>query len=312
MRYCVACGIDDNYVQHASVMLLSLSLTNRDCIFDVYILALNVSKESKDKIDTLFYESNIFIHYVDTDESLLTNFPIRETDYLSIAAYLRLFIPVLLPNSISTILYLDSDIIVNNSIKDLYNLDLSDYCGAACLDVDQANCDRLNYNRSYGYFNSGVFLLNLDKLRSLDFMGSVLEFVTSKKITLNYHDQDVLNYTLRGKIKAIDHKWNMLECYYLEKEKRALFPDIECGMNDLRIIHFSSAFKPWNFGCKHPRKGEYFKYLQMIPWGDSQLHKYNAFNRMRLWAKIVILCGGSLITVNKIKQFAYKILNLIK
>ena len=34
------------------------------------------------------------------------------------------------------------------------------------------------------------------------------------------------------------------------------------------IIHFVSAPKPWDYGCTHPYKQEYYKYLQMTPFAN--------------------------------------------
>lgn len=312
MKYSIACGIDDNYVQHAAVMLMSLSQNNLNYSFDVYILSLNVCKTSKEKLESLFVKSNLKIHFIDINESMLDTFPIRETDYLSIACYLRLFLPVVLPKSVDKILYLDSDIIVNSCIVDLLDIDIMDYYAAACLDLDQTNCNRLCYSTKLGYYNSGVFMFNIAQIRTFDFMDLVLDFINNTSTELKYHDQDLLNVLLKGKIKTLEHKWNMLECYYLDKSKICKFEDIKRGLEDTKIIHFSSAFKPWSFGCRHPKKREYFKYLDMIPWGNPKLHKFVSFNKLRIWAKIVILCGGSTVSIDCIKAFVYKVMSIRK
>lgn len=311
MKYSIACGIDNNYVQHASVMLMSLSIVNKNASFDIYILSLNVSEDSKERVSELFENSNLNIHFIDIRDSLLNTFPIGKTDYLSIAAYLRLFLPIVLPDYVDKVLYLDSDIIIQSSIIELFDIDISSYYGAACLDFNQHHCDRLGYNINLGYYNSGVFMLNIQQLRSFNFVDNVLKFVRHSNIQLIYHDQDILNYLLKGKIKTIEHKWNMLECFYLNNSSKDLFDDLEDSFKDIRIIHFSSAFKPWNWGCRHPQRKAYFNYLEMIPWGNPSLHKFYAFNRLRFWAKIVIVCGGSTITIDKIKNFVYGFLNLI-
>lgn len=312
MNYSIACGIDDNYVQHAAVMLMSLSRNNLNYSFDIYILSLNVCNDAKEKIQSLFFESNLDIHFIDIEESLLKTFPISKTDYLSIATYLRLYLPIVLPKTVDKILYLDSDIIINSCISDLFNIDIAEYTAAACLDVDQENCDRLLYPKSLGYFNAGVFMFNIKQMRSLNFINSALDFASMPPIELKYHDQDVLNYILKGKIKTLHHKWNMLECYYIDESKINLFEDVKEGLENTKIIHFSSAFKPWNFGCRHPRRQEYYKYLDMIPWGNQRLHKFVAFNKLRIWAKIVILCGGSTVTIGQIKSLVYKIMSIRK
>lgn len=51
------------------------------------------------------------IHFIDIPSELVLNFPMKSTDYPSLATYLRLFIPQLLPFEVDKALYVDSDII---------------------------------------------------------------------------------------------------------------------------------------------------------------------------------------------------------
>lgn len=309
MNYNIACGIDDNYVQHAAVMLMSLSLTNKYNSFDVYVLSLGVKEESKRKLQDVFYKSNLHIYFIDIKESVLVKFPIRKKDYLSLATYLRLFMPDKLPDNINKILYLDSDIIINGDIAPLFNTDVTGKYAAACLDVDQDNCLRLNYDKRLGYYNAGVFLFNIYEMRKIKFMEFVRDYVENVNAPLKYHDQDVLNFLFKGKIVSVNHKWNLLECYYLKKELHDLYDDIDDAIEHPMIIHYSSSFRPWNFGCNHPLKSKYFFYLDMIPWGNKTLHRFVAFKRLRLWAKIIILLGGSPTTKDRIKEFMYGLIH---
>src|SRR5262249_12481987 len=103
--------------------------------------------------------------------------------HISSAAYHRLLVERLLPLSIKTALYLDSDIIINDDISDLLHLDVSGHVLAA---VPDAWCDRnkivrskIQLKESARYFNSGVLLLNLEIFRSEQIGLRALKFCIS-------------------------------------------------------------------------------------------------------------------------------------
>lgn len=62
----------------------------------------------------------------------LSEFP--ETGAYSLACYLRLFAPTLLPD-VDKVLYLDCDLIVNGNLDELWNTDLEGYAVAAVHDA---------------------------------------------------------------------------------------------------------------------------------------------------------------------------------
>ena len=66
------------------------------------------------------------------------------------------------------IIYLDCDLIVEQQLSKLFNYDIGRYPIAAVEDMwsgKDDNYERLGYDRKYGYFNSGVLLINLDMWR---------------------------------------------------------------------------------------------------------------------------------------------------
>ena len=79
------------------------------------------------------------------------------------AAYYRLFLSALLPEKVDKVLYFDGDIIVRHSLTELWNTDVSGYALAAVPDMREGVIDRYNrlkYSPSWGYFNSGMLLIN--------------------------------------------------------------------------------------------------------------------------------------------------------
>lgn len=92
----IICGIDDQYYQHCGAMLVSLFESNADEI-TVYVLSLELSRKSKNLLKELVDSYQKQIYFIDIPSELVLDLPMKSTDYPSLATYLRLFIPRLLP-----------------------------------------------------------------------------------------------------------------------------------------------------------------------------------------------------------------------
>ena len=113
--------------------------------------------------------------------------------YISLSAYYRLKLPSILVE-LDKVLYLDCDVIVNTSLKDLYDTDITDYYAAGVKDIAMTSSGyvpKLENNNIY--FNTGVLLLNLDKMRK-DKIEIEFEDYTIKNIqSIKVGDQEILN-----------------------------------------------------------------------------------------------------------------------
>lgn len=116
------------------------------------------------------------------------------------------------PN-VKKMLYMDSDTIVNDDLTELFNTDLSDWAMGAIQDMaptEIADNENGQYVKDFAqkylgngpYFNSGVLLLNLEKMREYE------KDLRAVDIELTYPDQDVLNAGLKGKIYPLPMRYN--------------------------------------------------------------------------------------------------------
>lgn len=98
-------------------------------------------------------------------------------DRISNTALLKFFIPTIL-SDISKVLYLDGDIVMRKDIVDMYETCIDEYNLAAVpdemnFDFEKWIVNKKQFRKFYEslletngkYFNSGVMLLNLDRLR---------------------------------------------------------------------------------------------------------------------------------------------------
>ena len=265
INICLSC--DENYAQYAGVVIASILANSKadEDIF-IYILNGNISEASKNKILSLKSIKDCSIKFVEVNEKDFEDYKnIPNHDYISISTYFRLKLATLLPE-IDKIIYLDCDVIVCESLKELYNLNLGNNIFGGVLDID------LRLRNNPKYVNAGVLLMDLTKVRQYGIENQFLEYTQKNWQNIQLGDQGVINNVLRDKILNIPEKFNVQsECYI----RRSIFTKAPV------IVHFIGSKKPWHYGSWSVHKDLYFRYLQMTPWklNDKELFKWITLNK---------------------------------
>lgn len=266
IHVCFSC--DNGYSQHLGVAIASIIANKKisDHIF-FYILDGGISSENRKKLLSIVKNTNTSIIFITVNNESFKNFPIYtiKDTHISLAAYYRLSISSILTH-IDKVLYIDCDVVVTESIYDLYHTNLDNNYFMGVIDIlFKDNTQRLGIKK---YANSGVILINLKKWRKDNIQQQLFSFVVNHRERILYHDQDVLNCVLQEHMAYLDKKWNAQTCEY-----RGAW---DGGWNDLgqkaAIIHFISDKKPWTKGNRHPFQKEYFKYLALTPWKNQLVH----------------------------------------
>lgn len=165
------------------------------------------------------------------------------------------------------IIYLDGDIIVRKDLTELQTLNLGDSYCAAVQDMDSGvqfkGSERLGLPY---YFNSGVMVLNLKKIRFERLSYRMFQIKKERK-DLYYMDQDVLNVAFGGKIILLPLRFNYInESFvggkYSIQEINDFFQsnynDIQDISSDSCILHMAGQLKPW----KHKEAPSYEEWIQ--------------------------------------------------
>lgn len=174
--------LDRNYLPALATMLKSLFLNNPRTLFHVYMLYDDLTPgdvESACDFCTRNLAKLIPLH---VPEGLFDEAPVNF--HYSKAMYYRLLAFKALPGHLDRILYLDPAILVINSVRGLYDTDISGHLYAAAhvgltnlaTYVNQA---RLNAFDGEYYYNSGVLLMNLRLHRREIDAGEVFGYVAS-------------------------------------------------------------------------------------------------------------------------------------
>ena len=246
--------LDKNYLPPLKVMLGSLFMNNSDQVFDIYMIADGLDNKDVDSLAEYCHQFHAQLHPVDFDPSIFDQAPALR--YYSRAMYYRLLAADLLPDCLDRILYLDPDILVINPIVELYAIDLTDYLMAAASHSDKlglissVNKARLSNYEAESYFNSGVLLMNLQRMRQEIDRSLIFTYIDNHAKTLLLPDQDALNALYGHRILELDDaQWNYdtryMDLYYLASHRKQ---DIDWLVDHTKFLHFCGKNKPWKLG----------------------------------------------------------------
>lgn len=234
-----------------------------------------LSIDNKYKLEKVARSGSSIIEFHKIDEndfSVVKN----QMSRFTIGTMFRRSLPELLPN-LNRIIYLDADLFVNRDIKELWDVDICEYCLAGVADegVDIHNYPKI-LNKYPGikkesYFNAGVLYMNLKKLR---------EFGNLKKLVVDFlvenpeaglPDQDALNVIFHNKVLYLDGSWNRFVFMHRKDNVEKL---------DKAIFHYAAALLML---YSHSQIDlEYFRTICRTPWIDYEMyHQFEqCFDRM--------------------------------
>lgn len=289
---------DNNYVMPTGVMLTSLYENSKGENISIHLMTDgSFTEKSKNSLRKIVESRGSTISFYIMDNDLFRDFPLGE-DYqsahiVSMATYYRLFAAEVLPQTINKILYLDGDIIVRDSLRELWDTNIDGFPIAGVPDTE--NCtvshyNRLRYPQSLGYFNCGVLLINLKYWRDHHLVNDFLQIVKEKRAILRCHDQDILNLLFCKNKVVLPLKYNMENCFFFCRERVPLTwvfdEQIIEGQQHPIIVHFSACPKLWNSDSRHPYKPEFVYYRNMTEWKKMREKRHYRGRHRFYWALV--------------------------
>ena len=282
----VVFAANDAYVPMLTTAIYSLLSNASDKYhYDIVVLERDISKQHKAVMRKFLVSSpNITLRFVNVEREIAGCNLTTSNQHISIETYYRFIIQTVLP-FYDKVLYLDSDLVVNDDIAELYNTDLGTDLLAAIHDIDYLgnlnNKDgkRLRYSRQvlgmrnpYSYFQAGVLLLNTAEMRKLHSLPEWLRL--SSNSSFIYNDQDVLNAQCQGRVTYLDWSWNVihdcdtrLERIFSHAPANAYYDYLQ-SRKQPRIIHYAGFIKPWN-DASCDLADVYWSYARQTPFYES-------------------------------------------
>jgi lipopolysaccharide biosynthesis glycosyltransferase len=262
---------------------------------------------------------NILYKVYFIDDILINDLQINKDVYpwISNSAFYRLLIPELLPDSVFTYLYLDTDIWVNFDIRELFH----HYKKEAPLIVASVGMG----------FNSGVMLIEKN------IFSKWLPFEKAKSLIKEHNNEsdnellidyfDNLNQFVGFEFNypvyfhAISSEYlgvflnNPLRYIGLSVKKRSL----NIKLKNIKIAHFAGPYKPWNFNNSLPYsrnwRNLYYEIYNEYPW--SRVTTFDRLSRLSFHFKIIRIKVVNIIKIilinfgliGMVRKMKYKLFN---
>lgn len=293
-KVAIAFICDDNYVVPTVVAITSLIENKRKVTYyDIFIIASELTEEHIQLFDRFNGDRvkvTVILASARKYDSLHKD---SSSIYLvaSTAALLKFDLPQIVKNY-DKVIYLDGDIIVLSDLEELFEQDVSKVYAGVVRDVPQVLIDKPLIETASGrdYFNSGVMLLNLAKIRE-DNITELLIQTKRESTDTSLMDQNVFNDVFRGHVKQLPLKYNVLYInlarsqnhYTLERLNKTFntsYTSLDDIRKDAQIIHFSSEDKPWKF-FDIPMADYWIRYFEMSPLGRNKIVRESIKNKSK-------------------------------
>lgn len=263
----LACASDDNFAQHLTVMLCSCLFNfSKEYFLHVFVLDGGISLKKKDIIKNVFLNyKNAKITFLPINSHKYIKF--KKNPFLSEVSYYRIDLPNILPN-LNKIIYLDCDIIVLGDITEIWNTDMKDKVIIAAQEdiwTKEIYDNFFKSNYKIDYFNSGVMLLDLQKMRDENISQRTIAFIKENNDKLFDCDQLPLNFILLNRWCKMTSQWNFcsgLELSHNYYNTTLSKEDFYLAKEQPKLLHYTSRFfKPWLYESTSKYKKYYYKYL---------------------------------------------------
>lgn len=272
----IAFSCNNQWADKLAITIVSTLLhASKNDTYRFFILDGGITEANKKKLAKIKSKINFQIEYIPVNKKLFANAPLGH--HFTVETYYRLKLPSLI--GVDKLLYMDVDTLVKKDIKELFEIDLENYYAGAVID-ESSYYKHIHKLPVKKYFNAGVLLLNLKKIREDNLEEKFFEFINNHSDLISWVDQCVLNAVFNENVKFLDRKFNFQHHGSLEPIKNLYNKQ----KKEVIILHYVAQKKPWNFeksielvfeylyyGLKTPYRWQVSKSLAIAFWKKLKL-----------------------------------------
>lgn len=254
----IACAADTRFIRPLAVMLRSTldhMAAGRNPV--VYVLHDGIGEADRARVPS-GWRRHVEMHWLRPGLREFADLPLWGR--MPVTTYYKLALPSLLPDSVGKVIWLDSDLIVNHDLGELWDLPMNDHPVLAAQDAvvplvssrfGVAGFRTLGIPPDAKYFNAGVMLVDLDAWRREGIVPRSIAYLKSHRKDVFFWDQEGLNAVLAGRWGELDSRWNR---------------SASTATGEAWIIHFTGGLKPWRWETGDLNCESYFRYLDLTAW----------------------------------------------
>lgn len=257
MNKIIAMGADNGYMNKVETTIKSIAAFNDH--FKIYVFNDDLPSEWFRVMNRRLASLDSVVVNVKISDNNLRKYNLP-TPHLSYATYFRFFIPDMITED--KVLYLDSDIIINDDLTNLFEIDLGNSPVAAVRDeLQETN------------FNAGVLLINNSYWRAHSISRQLFS-VADQYHEVEFGDQGILNRFFVDQWKELDFKYNFMvgmDTIAERFQKNEWYEKANKYESSISIIHYTDS-KPWS-SVYNNRLGDRWWFYYTLEWSDIILRK---------------------------------------
>ena len=300
-KFSVAYFVSDLYAEPCGVSICSLFESNKgfeDIV--VFIVEDNISSENKARINNLGKAYRRRIEYI----PLPNPQEFFEDDRFTIKSlghtFAHMIVGKILPQNINRVLCIDSDMLVLDSLQEMWNTNLDDYYIAGCEGAPGSVAleKEMGIDPSHVHCNGGLMLINLETVRRDKIEEKYKEYIQSvfnQGRSLAAYEEEVMNKCCYPKVYILPARYNVMTIslvmgyrdfikfrgatnFYSEKEfnEARINPAIVHALNNFYVRK-----RYWEKDSDSPYADVYLKYRALTPWKDLPLIEGNRSFKQR-------------------------------
>ena len=294
-RISVVVASDNAYAPHLGALLVSIFDNLAPAArLELLIMDGGISDSNQAMLKRLVPSSSS-LHFLPMRDEFTSTFTHM---HFSRATFYRLTLDRILTDR-EKVIYIDCDTIVLGDLSELWGIDIGDkpiaavhdyimesFCRSKTLSADFTGSlpARTYLERYLGigavacdkYFQAGVLIMNLHKIRDLRVSEAMVNALLSRKYW--FLDQDVLNKYFCGQHANLPPEWNVITMVeeisgHLDGDREQ---ELKQAQQNAKLIHYAGyEAKPW-VNPTAPQAHYYFQYLRRTFWYEEVMGITNA------------------------------------
>jgi len=247
---------DDNVIAPSGVLLNSIARSNPGENIRINVLHVELSEENLNVL--MAFGRSLGFAMCENKMQIAKPKHVRgnmRATWHTVSTLLRCYMVDYRGSPIERIIYLDTDTVVIQPLRPLFETKLAGKTAAGVVSVEPRSHLIEHHVEPEDYFNTGVMVIDLNRWRKLN-IGSKLEaFMLEHPDKCIFLDQCALNVVLNKDCLKLDNRWN-----YITSSRKLN------GFDSLAIIHYAGSRKPWFDPGLHPLGAIYVNYSQGTRW----------------------------------------------
>ncbi len=267
-RVDVAFGFDNGYAPHVAAVVASMLRYMPARCLRLLLLNSGVTPAAREGLEKV--AAGATVQWIEIHKSDLPQFGERQhLGHVNEATFLRLGLEKLAPADCDRVIYLDADVTVMRDLREMWECSLE---GCVVGGVPDTFIDENEFanrwglpNQACGYFNAGVMLIDLKKVRAEKLFSRALDFIIEENPP--FADQDALNKVAWGRWRNLDAAWNVQRDMLIAGLADQLPPGKKLAEGARPgVVHFTGRDKPWLPSGWHPWAWIYWINLRRTPF----------------------------------------------